>query len=134
MPKRPVLLITGASGYIGRRLSEIAVQRGCDVTALGSAPCIGRPVRTFPWRLGDEPIAAALEGVSAIIHLGHSWVSDSREQASSANINVSGSEKLARAALTAGVPRFVFASTTSARPSSLNAYGRVKYAVEQRLI
>jgi NADH dehydrogenase len=35
--------------------------------------------------------------------------------------------------LEAGVPRFVFASTTSARQQALNAYGRVKHTIEEQL-
>ena len=127
------LVLTGASGYIGRRLVEIASDRGCQILALGSAPSSAESMRAIPWRLGDEPPIEALDGAAAVIHLGHSWISDSTHGVSAANVNLAGSERLAKAALAAGVGRFVFASTTSARPGALNAYGRIKHAVEERL-
>jgi nucleoside-diphosphate-sugar epimerase len=128
------LLVTGASGYIGRRFCEVAAERGCEVIVLGPAPSTGKFSHAFAWRLGDEPRPEAFAGIAAVIHLAHSWASDAQNGASSANVNLSGSERLARVAFANNVPRFVFASTTSARSQALNAYGRVKYALEERLL
>jgi nucleoside-diphosphate-sugar epimerase len=126
----PRLLITGASGYIGARLVRLALQAGFEVAVLGS-PSPGGPALDDPWRLGDEPPPETLAGVSALLHLGHSWTGDG---AGEANVNLVGAERLARAALSAGIEHFVFASTTSARAEALNNYGRVKHAIEQRLL
>jgi nucleoside-diphosphate-sugar epimerase len=115
------LVVTGASGYIGARLVELAQARGCDVLRL-------------PWRLGDVPPEALLMGATAVIHLGHSWNSDAEAGTGPGNINLQGAVDLAGAADRAGVARFVFASTTSARAEALNAYGRIKYAIEERLL
>jgi hypothetical protein len=90
--------------------------------------------RSFPWLLRDEVPSAAFEGVTAVIYLAHSWNSDVEHRAFSANINLSDVEKLARAAFAAGVPRFVLASTTSARRQALNAYGKIKFAIEELLL
>ena len=108
-------------------------KRGYDVIALG-ATSADNAVRIFSWRLGDEPPPNVFEGVAAVIHLAHSWAADLDDRRLSENINYSGSEKLARAAVAAGVPRFVFASTVSARPEALNIYGQIKYALEQRFL
>ena len=129
---RPSLLITGASGYIGRRLIERALENGCTVHVLGSIGANGGAVRVFKWRLGEIPSAESFEGIDAVIHLAHSSASDFTERALPANTNICGSEKLARAALASGVPRFVFASTTSARADALNVYGNVKFEIEHR--
>jgi len=128
------LILTGASGYIGTRLVELAVERGNEVVVLGSAPSGVRVAGVFPWRLGQEPPPQALQGASAIVHLAHSWVSDSKDGVGPENVNLAGSEKLASASLSAGISRFIFASSVSARPAARNAYGRIKHAIEQQLL
>lgn len=123
------LVVTGASGYIGSRLVEMACAEGHQVTVLGRTVPEGGIV-SFSWTLGEDAPAAALSGADAVIHLAHSWAADS---APGENLNALAAEKLAGQALAAGVPRFVFASTTSARPAAKNRYGKVKYATEQTL-
>lgn len=133
MPQR--LVVTGASGYIGTRLVERARARGCDVVVLGSRPAgaIGATTPAIPWRLGETPPLTAFAGATAVLHLAHDWASDRLNGTGPGNANPVGAEALARAARDSGVPRFVFASTTSARPEALNAYGRIKHATEERL-
>jgi len=118
------LLVTGASGYIGRRLVEMAQADGHQVTVLGRG---GSDLR---WSLGEPVDSRAFAGVDAVVHLAHSWAADAEGMA---GLNGDASEALARAALAAGVPRFVFASTNSARAEALNAYGREKFLTEGRL-
>ena len=130
MPHR--LVVTGASGYIGTRLVERARHRGCDVVVLGSRPA-GQNLEATPWRLGEAPPLTAFAGATAVVHLAHDWSKDSSDSSGLGNPNLSGAEILVRAARDAGAPRIVFASTTSARPEALNAYGRTKYATEMRL-
>jgi nucleoside-diphosphate-sugar epimerase len=130
MPQR--LVVTGASGYIGARLVERAQRRGCEVVTLGSRPA-GANVTAVPWRLGEPPRLTAFAGANAVVHLAHDWASDRLNGNGPGNVNLIGAEALARAARETGVPRFVFASTTSARPEALNAYGKIKFALEQRL-
>jgi nucleoside-diphosphate-sugar epimerase len=130
MPQR--LVVTGASGYIGARLVERARRRGCEVVALGSRPA-ATDIASIPWRLGETPPLTAFAGATAVVHLAHDWVSDRAHGTGAENVNPNGAEALARAAREAGVARLVFASTTSARPGALNAYGKIKLAIEERL-
>ncbi len=122
------LLITGASGYIGKRLVAMARSEGHAVATLGRTAVPDADF--FPWSPGEVAPSAALTGADAVIHLAHSWRADSNNNA---NLNIAAGERLACQALAAGVPRFVFASTVSARPTALNRYGRGKYALEAAL-
>ncbi|MBY5443864.1 NAD(P)-dependent oxidoreductase [Rhizobium leguminosarum] len=121
----PRLIITGSTGYIGARLVAMARERGLDVVELGRRPGAA-------WRIGDEPAASDLEGAVGLVHLAHSWA-NSPEAAEEENVNISGTLKLAEAAKAAGVPRFVFASSTSSRRKALNVYGRTKFRIEEHL-
>ncbi len=130
MPQR--LVVTGASGYIGARLVERARQRGCEVVVLGSRPA-DSDVTAVPWRLGEVPRLTAFLGATAVLHLAHDWTSDRLHGTAPENANLTGTEILADTARGAGLSRFIFASTTSARAEALNAYGKVKFAIEERL-
>ncbi|NKK63701.1 sugar nucleotide-binding protein [Rhizobium leguminosarum bv. viciae] len=121
----PRLIITGSTGYIGVRLVAMARERGFDVVELGRRP-------GAKWRIGDEPAASDLEGAIGLVHLAHSWATPP-EAAEEENVNISGTLKLAEAAKAAGVPHFVFASSTSSRKEALNVYGRTKFRIEEHL-
>jgi nucleoside-diphosphate-sugar epimerase len=130
MPQR--LVVTGASGYIGARVIEQARRRGCEVVVLGSPPP-GSDVTAIPWRLGEVPRLTAFLGATAVLHLAHDWSSDRAHGTGAENVNLTGAQVLADTARGGGLSRFVFASTTSARAEARNTYGKIKYAIEERL-
>jgi predicted dehydrogenase/nucleoside-diphosphate-sugar epimerase len=109
------VLVTGASGFIGCRLSE-RLHFGSDwnVRALIRTP--GRAVRLarmpIEFAIGDlsspADLARALEGCDAVVHagIGTSWRESERVA-----VNVKGTRDLVDAALRAGVKRFIHIST-----------------------
>jgi nucleoside-diphosphate-sugar epimerase len=111
------VLVTGASGFIGCRLSE-RLYFGSDwnVRALIRTP--GRAVRLarmpIEFAIGDlsspTDLARALEGCDAVVHagIGTSWRESERIA-----VNVKGTRNLVEAALKAGVKRFIHISTLS---------------------
>lgn len=75
------VLITGASGLIGNRLTELLLEKGYMVNTLGRGKNQKPRVRTnsFVWNTeGHELDKEMFEGVSAIIHLAGAGVADKR--------------------------------------------------------
>lgn len=73
------VLVTGASGFIGRRLVAALVTAGAEVTALGrtrhsAAPFRGQKVRCLTGAMGDPTIArAAVAGQEVIFNLAYDF-------------------------------------------------------------
>ena len=122
------ILVTGASGYVGRRFVELAEQGGHIVIALGHPAYPAQ--RAWPWRLGEAPPAQAFDGVDVLVHAAHSWEGD--RDAAAGNVNFAGTVALARAATS--VARILFVSSVSAHSGARNAYGQVKLDTEKALV
>ncbi len=118
-----MILVTGATGFIGRALLRHLFEAGRDVRVLirpsRRSPRLPRslPVEVAVVSLSDErAIGAALKGVDQIIHL-----AGAESQGRNANllaVDMQGTEHLARAAAEAGIKRFVYLSHIGASRSS----------------
>ena len=72
------ILITGGSGMIGRRLTEILLQKGSRVSHLGRFKVVS-PSKSFVWDVKKGILEqGALEGVDTIIHLAGAGIADKR--------------------------------------------------------
>lgn len=150
------ILVTGASGFIGRSLCADLVCRGFEVhravrdtrraeDGVGKIFEVGEIGAKTDW-------LAALDGVESIIHLA-ARVHVMRETAIDPiaafhAVNVAGTERLARAAEVYGVRRFVFVSSIKVNgertllapfsegdmPSPQDPYGVSKHKAEQILL
>jgi uncharacterized protein (TIGR01777 family) len=74
------ILITGASGLVGRRLTKLLLQRGYTVHTLSrSRKKNSKQVKNFVWSVREKKIdSAAFEGVGAIVHLAGAGVADEK--------------------------------------------------------
>ena len=82
------VLITGASGLIGGRLTEMLLVKGYSINTLGRQAGAAKRgnVRAFTWNIENHKMdAAALDGVEAIIHLAGAGVADKRWTSSRKN-------------------------------------------------
>jgi nucleoside-diphosphate-sugar epimerase len=152
--KRGFVAVTGAGGFIGRALCARLEERGQPVRRLvrASTGHHGDEVALDLERGQPEVLARVLDGAFAVVHLAarvHA-MDDSGPTAEAAHrlANVDVTERLALAAVTAGVRRFVFASTVKVNgeatprgrafragdaPSPQDAYARSKLAAERTL-
>ena len=146
------VLVTGANGFIGRALCEALSASGHTVRKAVRASGPGDKNAIAVGDIGPgTDWGAALEGVSAVVHLA-ARTHVLRETAADPlaeyrRINVAATERLARSAAARGVRRLVFLSSvkvngerTGARPFTEDdaprpedAYGESKWEAEQAL-
>lgn len=108
------VLVTGASGFVGRAVCAELVNRGWSVRATLRSSESVPPAGTEPHIAGDIRSASwPLANVDTVVHLAaiaHQLGGQDADEVYHA-INCAATERLARAAAQAGVKRFVFMSS-----------------------
>lgn len=146
------VLITGATGFVGRRLCQMMAQRGINFT-----PAYRQELQHMPHGVvvgnidGGTDWSGALQGVDVVIHLAarvHVMKDQSVDPlAEFREINVDATVNLARQAISHGVKRFVFISSVKVNgeetgrkpfsacdlPAPSDSYGVSKMEAEQAL-
>jgi nucleoside-diphosphate-sugar epimerase len=111
---KPVVVVTGANGFVGSRTCAALVERGASVRAVVRRPGTAPELDGVEERVGAffEPDFAAdvVEGATAVVTTVHPMESD---RATQHRIAVHGTPVLARAARDAGVARLVHISTAA---------------------
>ncbi len=152
---KPTALVIGGTGFIGQHLTRGLVAAGQDVLVLsrgsfGPFDDLAGRVETRAVSLRDEvALSRAMDGISAVYNLAKSM--DKTWEAALEN-DVGTSERIARAALAAGVSRLVYTGTIASYDmsesgktiteatgfdedmSGRNIYARSKAECERRLM
>jgi nucleoside-diphosphate-sugar epimerase len=148
------ILLTGASGFVGRATLRAALAAGhevCAVVRQGEAPAPPSQVVRITDLASYTGWRGALNGADAVVHLA-ARVHVMRDRAADSlaafrAVNVEGTRRLARAAVEAGVGRFVFVSSVKVHGDAshgvpleadspvapADAYGRSKAEAEDAL-
>jgi len=112
------LFITGATGFVGAHVAQLAEAQGAELRLLARASSdTSRLPKSADVVVGDlrapEGFAAALKGCDALIHVAADyrlWVPDPAEMYKA---NVEGTRELLRLARAAGVRRVVYTSSVA---------------------
>lgn len=113
-----LLLVTGASGFLGSGIVDLAQNAGWRVRALYRTPPPkdGR-IEPFVGDIADASVLRrACDGVAAIVHaagLAHVFGAAARNSSAFHAVNELGTAKMIDAALECGVPHFVLISSVS---------------------
>ena len=148
---KPLIALTGATGFIGQHLLRELPKRGYRLRVLLRRPS-ATPINCASALIGDllrpHNMSEALAEVDAVIHTaGVAQTMSGVPEDDYRLLNAEATMKLARAAERVGVRRFVFLSSIRAQsgstaegiltetlePRPTDAYGRSKLAAEQGL-
>jgi nucleoside-diphosphate-sugar epimerase len=148
---RPLIALTGSTGFIGQHLLRALTKRGYRLRVLLRRPSVV-PMECASAVVGDlarpQNMTAALADVDAVIHsAGLAHAMSGLPEDDYRLLNTEATIALARAAQRAGAKRFVFLSSIRAQsgataqrvlteelaPQPTDAYGRSKLAAEQGL-
>lgn len=133
-----MILVTGATGFIGRSLVRQLAEQGREIRVLmrpsAHSPALpnGVPVEAAVAGLGDEAgLRAAMAGVDVVYHLAGSERLGAR--ADLLKVDIEGARAVARAARDAGVSRILSVSHLGADRASAYPLLKAKGVVEETL-
>jgi nucleoside-diphosphate-sugar epimerase len=107
------VLVTGASGFLGRAVAAAVRDAGHEVRTFQRRPSGVDGVTDVPGTMTDPAaVRSAVADVEAVVHLA-AKVSLAGDPADFARVNVAGTRDLLAAARDAGATRFVFVSSPS---------------------
>jgi nucleoside-diphosphate-sugar epimerase len=117
------VLVTGASGFLGRAVSAAVLAAGHDVVTFQRRPSTVDGARDVLGSLTDPgAVARAVEGTDAVVHLA-AKVSLAGDPAEFDVVNVEGTRRLIQAATDAGASRFVHVSSPSVAHAGASIVG-----------
>lgn len=127
---RPIIAITGATGFVGASLLNEALAAGCQVRALTRRPQPPRAGVTWVAGALDKPdsLDDLVTGADAIIHV--AGVVNAPDRAGFEQGNIAGTRAMLDAATSRGVRRFIHVSSLAAREPDLSVYGWSKAEAE----
>ena len=132
-----MILITGASGFLGAHLANYAAKRGRAVRCMvrRSSETSDLNPKHMEIRHGDlldpHSLRAALESpVRTVVHCAATTSETKVDYAQSFKVNVEGTRNLLHVCQEQGIERFIMISTQSANEQNPSAYARTKLAAD----
>jgi len=130
------VLITGATGFVGRAVCEAVVREGHSVRrmARGSRSHSLEPQNSaMEWVRGSvlcpNDLRQGMQGCDAVIHL-VGIIGEIGDQTFE-RVHLEGTRRVLEAALTSGVRRMIHMSALGTRPEAASRYHQTKWAAEE---
>ena len=124
------LIVTGATGYIGRHVVERAQARGFTVIAASRRQPAFPAVRWIPYQLDGELTPGDFPQDATLIHL----AAETRESSAATEaLELAAARRILAVARLRGL-RVVHVSSQAARADAPTPYGRAKWQVEQEIL
>lgn len=135
MRSKATILISGATGLLGRHLSDHFARMGWSVRGLvrnlSVYPFLEKDIQVFHGNLPEEIDFEAFKGVDVFIHC--AYMTKFTNNTESERVNYLGTQKVYAYCKKAGVRKFVFISSCSAHDGALSYYGKSKYQLEKEM-
>jgi len=121
------IFITGASGYIGSRLTTLASSKGHEVILASRLPPFSSS-KWFPYDLNNADPIILQEDIDVVIHLATNTTYEnySKTEILAAQVLIQATKKIAA--------KFIYISSQTARHDAPTAYGRLKWKIEQDVL
>jgi len=134
MMSNKICAITGATGFLGRNISNKMSTAGWSVLRLQRQEKIGAETANdiIPFKLGAKIDPSHLKGVDLLIHCAYDFSCTDWNKVK--EINIEGTKTLFEAALSAGVNTLVYISSMHAFKGCRTMYGKAKLDVEEYVI
>src|SRR3990172_4264499 len=134
MAASKTILVTGATGFLGRHLCDYFQRKGDTVRGLvrrtNVYPFTEPGIALFKGNLPDEIDAAAFDGADIVIHAAYYTARlTSIEEAH--HVNHDGTMRVYQMSKSTGVRQFVFISSTGSHAEAESYYGKSKFTLEQ---
>ncbi|QEZ66453.1 SDR family oxidoreductase [Pseudomonas protegens] len=123
------IAITGATGYIGRRLVRAARLAGHEILALSRRPMAEPGVTWQAFDLADNLPLSLPEDIAVVFHLAVKTQHDFGES----SVEQDAAQRLIEAAAVVGAG-VVFVSSQAACADAPTAYGRIKWQIEGKTL
>ena len=124
------LAVTGGTGFLGGHVLRLAAERGHEIRALARKAQL--PLANVEWVRGTldnyDSLAELVDGADAVLHI--AGAINAGSLAGFVAANVTGTASMLTATEAAGIKRFIFVSSLSAREPDLSDYGWSKAAAE----
>lgn len=128
-----MILVTGASGFLGSAVVRLALRKGLKVRAmvresssLDLLPALEEEALVRANMADPDSLDRAVDGVEAVVHCAATTSQAAPDLEKSRQVNVEGTRALLEACARHGVKRFINISSQSAHSGNSSVYGQTK--------